>query len=152
MLPGGSGGRGIRRRIRGGGSNPSSSNRRRCHRGAISGTGGVGVVALGWGTWRLQSHRGKELVHFSEGTGEHLLDVRAIGGAQCAAVFACLHFSLLWLLLLLRLLLLLLLLLWLLLWLLLLLLPLPWLPLLWLLLWQVLRLLLWLLLWLLRVI
>ena len=61
--------------------------------------------------WRLQSHRGKGLAHYSEGIGELLLDVWATGGAQCAAVFACLHFWLLWPLLLLRLLLLLLLLL-----------------------------------------
>ena len=93
LLPGGSGGRGIRRRIRGGGSNPSSSNQRRCHRGAISGTGGVGVVALGWGMWRLQSHRGKEPDDVSEVIGQQGLELRALGGAQCVAVVACLHFS-----------------------------------------------------------
>ena len=48
MLPGGSGGRGVRQRICVcGGSNPSSSNQRRCHRGAISGTGGVCVATRG---------------------------------------------------------------------------------------------------------
>ena len=85
LLPGGSGGRGIRRRICGGGSNPSSSNRRRCHRGAISGTGGVGVVALGWGTWRLQSHRGKELIDVREVVMQQGIDVRVTHGAERAA-------------------------------------------------------------------